>query len=203
MEPMPKRTDKVREVFLRHGGMLRTADAVRQGIQPRVLYAMRDAGLIEALTRGCYRLADLAPMANPDLAIVAKTSPKGVVCLISALAFHEITTQIPHAVDLALPAHAHKPTISHPPVQAYWFSGRAYSEGVKVHEIDGVRVGIYSPAKTVADCFKYRNKIGLDVAVEALKLCRQRKRTTGQEFERFAKICRVSNVMAPYLEAIL
>lgn len=182
---------------------MRTALALREGIQPRVLYAMRDAGTLETLSRGCYRLAELGTMSNPDLAIAAKAAPKGVICLVSALAFHEITTQIPHAVDLALPAHTHGPKVGHPPLQTYCFSGKAYSEGIEQHEIDSVPVRIYSPAKTVADCFKYRNKVGLDVAIEALKLCRQRKRITGQEFQHFAKICRVENVMAPYLEAIL
>jgi len=203
MKPTPRQIDKAKQVFLRHGGLLRTAEAVGGGIQPRVLYAMRDAGMLETLTRGCYRLAELSAMSNPDLAVVAKAVPKGGICLVSALAFHEITTQIPHAVDLAMLAHTHRPTIDYPPVRTYWFSGAAYSEGVETHEIDAVQVRIYCPAKTVADCFKYRNKIGLGVAVEALKLCRQRKRTTGREFQRFAEICRVSNVMAPYLEAIL
>jgi len=203
MKLTPGQIDKAKGIFRRHGGMLRTAEAIREGIQPRVLYAMRDAGLVETLTRGCYRLADLAPMANPDVAVVAKASPKGVICLISALAFHEITTQIPHAVDLALPAHAHKPTISYPPVQAYWFSGRAYSEGVETHEIDGVRVRIYNPAKTVADCLKYRNKVGLDVAIEALRFCRERKRTPVSELLEYARICRVQNIMSPYLEAMI
>lgn len=203
MKPPLRQIDKAKKVFLRHGGMLRTAEAIREGIQPRILYAMRDAGMVEALTRGCYRLTDMAPMSNPDLAVVAKAAPKGVVCLISALAFHDITTQIPRAVDLALPAHTHRPTISYPPVQAYWFSGKAYSEGVEMHEIDGVPVRIYDPAKTVADCFKYRNKVGLDVAIEALRFCRERKRISVADFLHFAKICRVSTVMSPYLEAML
>lgn len=203
MKQPPRQIEKARQVFLRHGGMLRTAEAIREGIQPRVLYAMRDAGMLESLGRGCYRLTELGAMSNPDLAVVAKAAPQGIICLVSALAFHEITTQIPHAVDLALPAHTHSPIVHHPPIQTYWFSGKAYSEGVGRHEIDGVQVRIYIPAKTVADCFKFRNKIGLDVAVEALKLCRQRKKTTGQEFQHFARICRVENVMAPYLESIL
>ena len=182
---------------------MRTVEAIAQGIQPRVLYAMREGGILETLSRGCYRLAELGPMANRDLAIVAKGAPKAVICLISALSFHEITTQIPHAVDLALPAHTHRPKLGYPPVHPHWFGGESYCQGVEQHEIDGVPVAIYSPAKTVADCFKHRNKIGLDVAIEALKLCHQRKRTTGQEFQHFAAICRVDKVMTPYLEAIL
>jgi predicted transcriptional regulator of viral defense system len=198
-----RQIDKAVRAFRNQGGVLRTAEAMREGIQPRVLYAMRDERMLETLARGCFRLAEMGAMSNPDLTIVAKAVPRGVVCLISALAFHEITTQIPHAVDLALPAHAHRPLIGYPPVQTHWFGGKAYSEGVEQHVIDGVPIRIYGAAKTVADCFKCRNRVGLDVAVEALKLCRHRKRTTGQEFQRFAIICRVENVMAPYLEAVL
>ena len=198
-----RQIDKAVQTFRSHGGVLRTSEAMRNGIQPRVLYAMRDERMLEMLARGCFRLAEMGAMSNPDLTVVAKAVPKGIVCLISALTFHEITTQIPHAVDLALRAHTHRPKIGYPPVQTHWFGGKTYSEGIEQHVIDGVPAQIYSAAKTVADCFKFRNKVGLDVAVEALKLCRQRKRTTGQEFQRFARICRVENVMAPYLEAVL
>ncbi|MCE5280313.1 MAG: type IV toxin-antitoxin system AbiEi family antitoxin domain-containing protein [Planctomycetaceae bacterium] len=203
MRPTPRQIDKAKEIFRHHGGMLRTAEVIREGIQPRVLYAMRDAGEVTMLRRGCYRLAELDQMAEPDLAVVAKAAPKGVICLVSALSFHDITTQIPRAVDLALPAHTHSPKIEYPPIQPYWFSGQAYSAGVETHDIDGVRVRIYSPAKTVADCFKYRKKIGKDVAMEALRFCRDRKGTSVAEFLEFARICRVQNIMSPYLEAML
>lgn len=203
MKPTQAQVDLAKDIFRRHGGILRTAEAIREGIQPRVLYAMRDAGDLEMLRRGCYRLAELEQMAEPDLAVVAKAVPKGVVCLVSALAFHDITTQIPRVVDLALPAHTHSPKIEYPPIQPYWFSGLAYSSGIEIHEIDGVQVRIYNPAKTVADCFKYRNKIGQDVALEALRFCRERRRTSVAEFLEFARICRVQNIMSPYLEAML
>ena len=203
MNITPKQIDKAKRIFCQHGGILRTAKAINAGIQPRALYAMRNSGELQMLRRGCYRLTELGSMSQPDLAVAAKAVPQGVVCLISALAFHEITTQIPHHVDMAIPAHRHCPKIDYPPIQSYWFSGTAYEEGVETHNLDGVDVRIYCPAKTVADCFKYRNKIGLDVAMEALKFCRQRKRTSVQEFLKFAKICRVSKIIAPYLEAIL
>ena len=198
-----EQVDKAKRVFRQHGGMLRTAQAVNAGIQPRVLYAMRDAGELQMLRRGCYRLADLDLMTEPDIVVIAKSVPKGVVCLVSALAFHDITTQIPRHVDLAIPAHRPLPKIAYPPVQPYGFSGAAYADGIEMHEIDGVEVRVYGPAKTVADCFKYRNKIGLDVAIEALKLCRRRKRTSVREFLEFARICRMDKIMTPYLEAIL
>ncbi len=203
MKLTPRQIDKAKDIFHRHGGILRTAEAIRKGIQPRVLYAMRDAGELDMLHRGCYRLADLNRMADPDLTVIAKAAPKGVICLISALAFHNITTQIPRKVDLAIQAHRHPPKIDYPPIQPYWFSGKAYSSGIETHEIDGVQVRVYNSAKTVADCFKYRKKIGQDVALEALRFCRERKGTPVSELLAYARICRVLNIMSPYLEAML
>lgn len=187
--------------FHKHGGMLRTSVAIRLGIQPRTLYAMRDSGLLEQVNRGLYRLSDLPPLGDPDLVQVA---PKGVICLISALAFHGITTQVPHEVYLALEQkRARKPHLKHPPLRVFWFSGKAFSEGVETHRIDGVAVRLYGPEKTVADCFKHRNKIGLDVAIEALRLCLRRKRCRVDTLMHFARVDRVEKVMRPYLEAML
>ena len=192
------------QAFRKHGGMLRTTQAIRLGIQPRTLYAMRDTGSILQLGRGLYRLAELPPLSNPDLVSVALSAPKGVICLISALAFHEITTQIPHEVHLAVKQYKGRlPRIEHPPVRVFWFSGKAFHEGIETHILDGVPVNIYSPEKTVADCFKHRNKIGLDVAIEALRLCRQRKRSSVDKLMYFTKIDRVEKIMRPYLEAML
>lgn len=192
------------KTFRKHNGMLRTMEAIRLGIQPRTLYAMRDAGLIQRLGRGLYRLAELPPLSNPDLVSIALGAPKGIICLISALAFHEITTQIPHQVYLAVEQYKGRmPRIGHPPVRVFWFSGEAFHEGVETHTLDGIPVSIYGPEKTVADCFKHRNKIGLDVAIEALRLCRQRKRSSVDKLMYFAKIDRVEKIMRPYLEAML
>ena len=191
------------ELFREHGGMLRTKQALELGMHPRTLYALRDSGQITAVSRGYCRLADLPPLGDPDLVAVASGAPKGVICLISALAFHEITTQIPHQVDLAVEQKAKRPPLTYPPIRVFWFSGRAFSEGVETHLLDGVPVRIYSPAKTVADCFKYRNKIGLDVALEGLRLCRQKGQASVDKLMKCARVCRVANVMRPYLEAIL
>jgi predicted transcriptional regulator of viral defense system len=190
-------------LFRRHGGILRTAEALRLGIHPRTLYAMRDSGVLERLSRGLYRLADLPPLSNPDLATVALRVPQAVVCLISALAFHELTTQIPHVVDIALHGRAARPRLDYPPVRVFWFSGPAWSEGVENHPVDDVSVRIYGPEKSVADSFKYRRKIGLDIALEALKLYRQRPGFDVNLLLHYARICRVENVMRPYLEALL
>ncbi len=190
-------------VFKQHHGILRTTQALRAGIHPATLYGMRDSGLVEAVTRGVYRLVGRSPLSNPDLVTVAIRVPGGVVCLISALAFHGITTQIPHEVHLALPRGAEEPRIAFPPVKTYRFSGEAFSSGIGNHEIDHVKVRIYCPEKTLADCFKFRNKIGLDIAIEALRLYRQHREVRVNNLMGYAKICRVEKVMRPYLEAIL
>ena len=195
--------EQARLIFLKHGGTLRTSEAIMAGIYPRTLYQMRDQGLVEAIARGLYRLRDLPPLGNPDLVSVALKIPRGVICLISALSFHEMTTQVPHVVHVALVPGTEPPRLEHPPVRVSWFSGRVFTEGIETNEIDSFPVRIYSPEKTLADCFKHRNKIGIDVAVEALKLYRRHKPLRADDLVRFAKICRVDKIMRPYLEAIL
>ena len=194
---------KAKAIFRKHGGLLRTKEIIALGVQPRTLYAMRDAGELERVSRGLYRLADLPPLGNPDLVTIALRAPQGVICLISALAFHEITTQVPHQVYLALEQKARKPRIDHPPIRVVWLGGKVFTKGVETHTIDGVPVNIYCPEKTVADCFKFRNKIGTNVAIEALRLCRQRKRSSVETLLKYARICRVEKIMKPYLEAML
>lgn len=196
-------TGKVERLFRQRNGMLRTAEARAAGVHPRTLYAMRDTGFIEQLARGLYRLSSLPPLGSPDLVVVARKVPAGVVCLISALSFHELTTQVPHEVHVALPKGAEPPRIQHPPVRPVWFGGEAYTAGVDTQALDGVPVRVYGPEKTLADCFKFRNRVGLDVCLEALKLYRQRKRVRVDDLLRFARICRVERVMRPYLEATL
>jgi len=190
-------------LFRQHGGTLRTAEALRLGIHPRTLYAMRDSGLLERLSRGLYRLAELPPLSNPDLITVALKVPQAVICLVSALAFHELTTQVPHAVDIALQSRVERPRLDYPPLRIFWFSGPAWREGVETHRVDDVAVRIYGPEKSVADAFKYRHKIGLDVALEALKQYRQHPGFDVSRLLRYARICRVEKAMRPYLEALL
>ncbi|MFH0779097.1 MAG: type IV toxin-antitoxin system AbiEi family antitoxin domain-containing protein [Candidatus Eisenbacteria bacterium] len=197
------RFDKAAEIFRKHGGVLRTAQALRAGIHPGTLYAMRDSGLLETVSRGVYRLAGSSPLGNPDLVTVATRIPGGVVCLISALSFHDLTTQIPHEVHVALASGAEEPRLDHPPIRTYRFTGHSFTEGVETHDVDGVGVRIYSPEKTLADCFKFRNRIGLDTAVEALRSYRERGSIRVDELMRCASICRVKKVIQPYLEAIL
>lgn len=197
------RIGKAREIFRSHGGVLRTRDALRLGIHPRTLYEMREAGNLEPLSRGLYRLSDLPKLGNPDLVSVSLKIPHGVICLVSALAFHGLTTQVPHQVSVALPRGAEPPRVPFPPIRVFWFARSAFTEGIEVHKLDGVPVRIYSPEKTLADCFKYRNKIGLDTALEALKLYRERRKTKTNQLLRHAAVCRVQKIIRPYLEALL
>ena len=192
-----------RGLFRDHGGTLHTAEALRLGVHPRTLYAMRDSGILEQISRGLFRLAEMPPLGNPDLVTVALKIRKGVICLISALAFHELTTQVPHEVYVAVKQGSEPPRLPYPPVRLFWFSGDAFTEGVQIHKVGGVPLRVYSPEKTVADCFKHRNKIGLEVALEALKTYRRRKSFNVDKLLRCARVCRVEKVMSPYLEALL
>jgi len=178
------------------------SEALAAGLSRRSLYALRDSGVITQLSRGVYRLASLPDLEAPDLVTVAARVPGGVVCLISALAYHELTTQIPHAVDIALRRGAEKPRIEYPPVNFHWFSGSAFTSGIEKHTVDGQPLRIYSAEKSVADAFKYRSKLGLDVALEALKNWRGRRGASLERLLEQARACRVERVMRPYLEAV-
>lgn len=177
------------------------ADALRAGISRRTLYGMHEAGVLERLSRGVYRLASLPSLSTPDLITVATRVPNAVVCLISALAFHELTTQVPHAVDIAMPG-TKKPHIDYPPINLYRFSGAPLTSGIDSPRVDGHELRIYSAEKSIADAFKFRNKIGTDLAVEALKTWRAQRRPNFERLIEFSRVCRVQQVMRPYLEAI-
>jgi len=194
---------EAKRVFRDHGGILRTSEALEQGIHPRTLRAMRDSSALDRLARGLYRLADLPPLSNPDLVTVALKVPDGVICLVSALAFHDLTTEIPHSVDVALEKGSWRPRLKHPPLRVFWFSGAAWREGVGTYQVDGVPVRITTPAKTVADMFKFRRQLGLDIALEALKEYRDRDAFDVDELLHYASVCRVDEVITPYLEALL
>lgn len=201
--PSQKVQESVRRLCRRHGGTIRTSQLLKAGVHPRDVYALRDAGFLEPLARGLYRLAELPSLSHPDLVTVALKVPEGVVCLVSALAFHQLTTQIPHEVSIAVPRGTETPRLRYPPIRVFWFSRLGMTEGVEVHELDDAKVRIFSPEKTLADCFKYRNKIGLEIAMEALKLYRNRRRVKVDLLLRYAAACRVERIMRPYIEAIL
>lgn len=197
------RFSRAAKIFKKNGGILRTSQALQAGIHPATLYAMRDSGELEVISRGVFRLSDIPPLGNPDLVTVATRVSQGIICLISALSFHELTTQIPHEVHVALPRGAEEPRLDFPPVRTYRFTGKAFTEGVDIHDIDGIRIHIYSPEKTLADCFKFRNKVGLDTVIEAIRFYRERRKIKVDEIIRYAAVCRVEKIMRPYLEAIL
>jgi len=193
---------KVREVFRRAGGVLRTAQALRAGVHPRDLYALRDSGGLERVSRGVYRLADLPPLAEPDLVTVAARVPRAVIALVSALHFHGLTTEIPHEVSIALPQGAARPRLDWPPLRVYHMSGAMFTSGIETHKRDDVAIRVYGAAKTVADCFKFRSRIGIEVALEGLRTGLAERKFTPAQILRAAKLCRVDAVVRPYLEAV-
>lgn len=186
----------------RSHGLIRSCDLSALGI-PRVsLTRAVRRGQLERVGRGLYGLPGRKVSAHGSLAEVARRVPKGVVCLLSALRFHGLTTQAPFEVWLAIENKAIAPKLDYPPLRVVRFSGAALTGGVEEHIVDSVTVRVTGVAKTVADCFKYRNKIGLDVALEALRDAWHEKRMTSDEIWRYAKVCRVANVMRPYLESM-
>jgi predicted transcriptional regulator of viral defense system len=200
---MPSKTVQTAvDLFSQNHGYLSTTQAIHLGIQPRILYQMRDSGLLVRESRGVYRLADSPLWSNPDLTLVALRIPKGVVCLISALHFHGLTTQIPHQVDVALLQSSEKPRLEYPPVRIVWMGPEPFVAGVDLHTLDGVQVRVYAVAKTIADCFKFRNKIGMDVALEALREALRQKRCSVDNILEFSRVDRVEKVIRPYLEAL-
>jgi predicted transcriptional regulator of viral defense system len=199
---MRSRNDSQALAIIRGLGVSRPVDLERRGVPRARLYELARAGLVERQGRGLYVAKGHRYTVNHALAQVAKRVPGGVVCLLSALRFHGLTTQQPAEVWLALPEKARRPRLDYPRLRVARFSGAALLEGIEVHGIEGVDVRVYTAAKTVADCFKYRHKIGIDVAVEALKDFTRTRRGGANELARFARICRVSRVMQPYLDAI-
>ena len=183
-------------------GVFKTRDISKLKIHPRNLHAMVNSGLLEKISRGTYRLPD-RPQENPDMVNVAVRVPKGVICLISALAYHGITTQIPREVYLAAARGTEMPRLDYPPIRLFRFSREALASGIETHTIDGVPVRIYNPEKTLADSFKFRSTVGLDTAIEALKMYLRRKHKDINKLITYARICRVENVMRPYLESLL
>lgn len=182
------------------GGVIRPRDLEKKGISPQILYRLYRDGKVIRLRRGLYVARDYEPTEHHGVIEVCSRIPKAVVCLLSALQFHDLTTQLPYEVWVAVKRPS-RPVKIDAPVRIIYLSNTAFSEGIEKHNIEGVEVKVYCPAKTVADCFKYRNKIGLDVAIEALRDCLAQKKCTVDNIWKYAKVCRVANVIRPYLEA--
>lgn len=187
----------------RERGVLRARDLEARGIPRQRLQSLCEQGVLFRSGRGLYTPATARLTEHHTFAEVGQRVPHGIICLLSALRFHDLTTQDPHQVWLAIDRKARRPRVNYPPLRIVRFSGPALTQGVEEHTIEGVRVHVYNPAKTVADCFKYRHKIGLDVALEALRDCWRERRATMDNLHRYAQICRVANVMRPYLESLL
>jgi predicted transcriptional regulator of viral defense system len=188
--------------YVRRKGIVRPRDLEALGIPREYLLRLYRQGKLSRTGRGIYTLPDAAVTERHSYAEVAKRVPGAVLCLLSALAFHELTTQSPAAVWIAPGKGARKPAILSPSLRVVRLTEPSLSEGVEKHTVEGVPVRVYSAAKTVADCFKFRNKIGLDIAIEALKDCLRQKKATINDIYRYAKICRVSNVIRPYMDSL-
>ncbi len=189
--------------FRREGGILSMSEAISLGIHRRQLYALRDRGDLEVISRGLYRLVEMPEPFLPDFIPVVKKIPSGVICLISALAFHEITTQIPHFVYVALPKASHKPAISYPPMRYFWYSEKLLTTGVEERAIDGCMLKIFDVEKTLVDCVKFRNKIGMDVVLEALRMYWHSGKTNLDKLFEYAKLFRIDKILKPIMETIV
>lgn len=199
--PADTQTQRVLDLASRKG-LLRASDLDAIDAPRVVLTRLTAAGLLDKVGRGLYRLPSHTGSEHEGLATVATKVPQAVFCLLTALQFHELTTQLPRQVWIAMPRGSHVPRIAYPPIKMVQMTGDAYAEGIETVERDGVKLRVYCAAKTVADCFKHRNKVGLDVALEALKDARSKRKASANDLWRYAKLVRMANVMRPYIEAV-
>ena len=195
--------DDAWKVFDRQGGTLRTHQALEAGIHPRVLYQLRDAGDLLEISRGVYRLAWLDRLTDPNLARVATRVPQGVFCLHTALYFHKLVNHSPREVHLAIARSMRAPKIEQLPLRVYRVQPDALLTGVETHEIDGIEMNFFEVEKTLVDCFKYRNKIGMGVAIESLRRYQRRRVNDFDKVLFYAGLSRIERLMRPYLEALL
>lgn len=188
--------------YIRERGLIRPSDLEALDIPRAVLQRLVERGQLVRRSRGVYASADHETTRHTDLAEVCARTPNATACLISALDFHELTTQIPHAVWLMIDRSGRRPKIEGHPIHIVYASGQARSAGVETHQVEGVGVSMTNPAKTVADCFKYRDHVGQDVAIEALRDCLRQRKATPSEIYEMAQIDRVSRRVRPYIEAL-
>jgi predicted transcriptional regulator of viral defense system len=191
------------DVFNRNNGILRVSAAIKQGIPKHIIYSMFSEGIIVREERGLYCLTSKLQFSNPDFVKIRLCVPKAVICLSSALYFYHLTTQIPSSVYIALPRNIRLPKLSYPPIEVIRLSSKPYLAGIDDHVLDGVQIKIYSPEKTITDCFKFKSKIGNDIAIEALKDYMKKYRPKMDKLIEYAKIDRVEKLIYPYLEALV
>jgi predicted transcriptional regulator of viral defense system len=199
----PALIKKALDLLSKQPGPVRLSEALRLGVHRDTIRAMRDQGQLIQVSRGLYLPAKAKELSDPDLVVVAKRVPGAVVCLISALAFHELTTQIPHEVHIALKRGRRHPRFDHPPLQVYWWTTAPLTEGVEKHVRSGVELSVTTPERSVADAFRYRNRLGVDLAVEALRAWRERRGSRPDALLKASRLVRVEKVVQPYLQAIL
>ena len=197
-------SDQERILRLSHEqGAIRARDLAALGIHHESLRRLCRSGELIRVARGLYMAADYDYQPEHTVVEAVTRVPHGIICLLSALRLHDLTTQEPHAVWMAIGNKDRQPRLAYPHLEIVRFSGRSLTEGIEERKIEGITVRLYNPAKTVADCFKCRNKTGLDVAIEALRDCLAQRRATLEDLRRYAEVCRVANVMRPYVEAIV
>ena len=200
---MHSRTNELTAFLQKKKSVAAYSDIMEAGFSKTALNTLLRSGKIQRIDRGLYRLSGSTVPSNPDFIIVSRKIPRGVICLISALAYHEATDEVPRQINIAIPRGTHANRIEYPPVQFFRFSKDVWKAGIEEHKIDGSFVQVYSLAKTVADCFKFRNKIGMNVARGALKTAFTEKHIPAKEIMHYAKICRVNNIVKPILETLL
>lgn len=200
---MNTRTQELMNFFQSHDGVTRFSTVLKAKFHPDLLIALEKDGKVEKIARGLYRVANYTYGTHPDLVIASLQAPRGVICLLSALSFHEATNEIPRYVDIAIPRGSHANRIKYPPSRFYRFAPKAWGAGIEEHETEGHKIKVYSLAKTIADCFKFRNKIGMDVVRYALKIAVTEKNIAPKEMMKYAKICRVDSIIKPILESMI
>lgn len=200
---MQKRAEELIGFFKSNGGVVRFSSILKTGFHPDSLKTLEKEKKVEKIARGIYRLVSYDFGEYPDLVIASFQAPRGVICLLSALSFHEATAEIPKYVNIAIPRGSHAYRIKYPPVKFYRFDSKAWKAGIEEHKIEGYKIKVYNLAKTIADCFKFRNKIGVDVARESLKVAITEKNIRPNKIMQYAKVCRVGSIIKPILEAML
>ncbi len=200
---MKKAHLKAIEFFKQNNNVVRTQQAIKGGISPRTLYELVQNGDVIRLSRGLFQLSSAEPFSIPDIIPVFLKIPKAVLCMVSALNYYELTNQIPHQIDIALPQDAEKPRLEYPPLRIFWLSKKSYITGIEEEKIDSIRFKIYNREKTISDCFKFRNRIGMDVAIEALQMYLKIPESDIPSLLHYAKINRVENVIKPYIQALV
>ncbi len=200
---MSPRRQELINFFKSHGSVVRFTDILKAGFHPDLLVSLEKEKKVEKIARGLYCLTHYPLGSHPDLVAATLQAPRGVICLLSALAFYEATNEIPKQVDLAIPQKTHANRIKYPPVRFYRFVPKAWKAGIEERKIGGYKIRMYNLAKTIVDCFKFRNKIGVNIAREALKVAVTEKNIKPKEIMKYAKICRVDSIIKPILEAMI